>query len=673
MFRSSQWVMFLRCRVFLFSICALGAFGIPQAVAQAVAPWPPISKEDLELKDNAAHPGDSAIILYREVLTDNSRNLETHFTRIKILTDRGKKYADVEIPYVEDKLEVQDIRARIVAPDGQASEFAGTVYDRVEFKTRRFRLNVKTFSLPNVQAGSILDYSYTLHVHRDIPDVIKHPERYLFSGGLAYPAAEWSVQRELYVRKAHYALHPFAAGARVEIRAVHLPKVAPPVKQPDGTILLDVENIPGMREEDYSPPEEIMHGEVYIFYVVGFFSNETFWSDIAQARFAQTEKFLGHSKLVQQEVARLISPGDRDETKLRKLYERVQQIRMVSFEPAKTEKERERENLKTNKSAEDVLSRGYAFANEINLLFVAMARAAGFKAFIVLVASRNRRFFLKSLPDPEQLDAEIVEVSLGDRTLFLDPATLHCPFGSLPWEETDTQGVRIDRVSLDISVPRPRSEDAIIERTASFHLDKDGNLEGKLEISFLGQEALVRRIDENNKDDAARKKDLEDEARTWLPKDAIVKLISSTGWAASDGPLRASFAVQSPGFAVPAGHRLLVPVVVLWQRSGNMFLTSNRENPVYLKYGHQENDEMAIDIPQSYTLESLPLPKSMKTSFASYSRSAEQSGSQLKLKRSFVMETYSFTREQYPALHQFYSFAKTNDEEHAVLQSLPTN
>lgn len=675
MFRSSS-VMLPCCRVFLFAVCALACFVSSKAAAQAVpaATWPPISKEDLELKDNPAHPGDVAMILYREVLTDNARNFETHFTRIKILTDRGKKYGDVEIPYLEDKVEVQNIRARTVAPDGQVSEFAGTVFDRVEIKTRRFRLNVKAFSLSNVQVGSILDYFYTLHVHQDIPDVIKHPDHYLLTGGIAYPAAEWAVQRELFVRKAHYALHPFATGPSIEIRVLHLPKIAPPVKQPDGTILLDVENVAGMSEEEDSLPEEATRGQIYMFYVVGYFSNDSFWSDVAQAGFLRTEKFLGHSKLIQQEVDRLIFPNDTDETKLRKLYERVQQIRAVSFEPAKTEKERERENLKTNKSAEDVLSRGYAFANEINLLFVAMVRAAGFKAFVVRVASRNRRFFVKILPDPEQLDAELVEVQMGTRTLFLDPATLHCPFGLLPWEETDTEGVRLDRVSLDlIKIPRPSSDEAMIERTASFKLDKDGNLEGKLEISFLGQEALLRRIDEHNKDEAARKQDLEDGVRALLPKDATVKLISSSGWIGSDGPLRASFVVQSPGFAVPAGRRLLMPIVVLQQRSGNMFQTSTRENPVYLKFGHQESDEMTVDVPQGYKVESLPLPKSVKTSFASYSRSAEQSGSQLKLKRSFAMDVYGYTREQYPALRQFYNFVRTNDEEQAVFQLLPIN
>src|SRR5260370_18879301 len=102
---------------------------------------------------------------------------------------------------------------------------------------------------------------------------------------------------------------------------------------------------------------------------------------------------------MEREATRLIAASDTGEAKLRKIYTRVQQVRAVSYESEKTEKERKQENLKENKNAEDVLNRGYAFANEINLLFVALARAAGFEAYPVLVTSRTRSFFINAFPN----------------------------------------------------------------------------------------------------------------------------------------------------------------------------------------------------------------------------------------------------------------------------------
>jgi hypothetical protein len=89
--------------------------------------------------------------------------------------------------------------------------------------------------------------------------------------------------------------------------------------------------------------------------------------------------FIGKPKFAQKEIERILSPGDSDETKLRKIYARVQQIRALSYEPEKSNKERKQASLKENKNAEDILNHGYAFANEINLLFIALSRAAAEK------------------------------------------------------------------------------------------------------------------------------------------------------------------------------------------------------------------------------------------------------------------------------------------------------
>src|SRR5437016_5172365 len=66
-----------------FLLSAAISSGVPHAVAQMAVPWLPVSKEDLDLKDNPLAPGEPAIILYREVQTDSVKSYETHHTRIK--------------------------------------------------------------------------------------------------------------------------------------------------------------------------------------------------------------------------------------------------------------------------------------------------------------------------------------------------------------------------------------------------------------------------------------------------------------------------------------------------------------------------------------------------------------------------------------------------------------
>src|SRR5581483_4773634 len=277
-------------------------------------------------------------------------------------------------------LEVQAIRARTIKPDGQTVDFSGTVYDRIVAKTKRLRINVKSFTFPDVQPGSIIEYSYQLHSHGGVPDYFKKPQHYEISEALAYPAAEWRIQGDLFVRQAHFVFRPFTKDMPLEIRFVHLPKRIEPQKGADGSITMNVENVPAFQKEEYAPPEDYVKGWIELFYTAGPFSNESYWRDLAKYEARDTEKFIGKSKAIQQEANRLVSANDSPETRIRKIYNRVQQVRYLSYERSRTEQERKQESLQPNQNAEDVLNRGYAFENEINLLFIALARAAGLEA-----------------------------------------------------------------------------------------------------------------------------------------------------------------------------------------------------------------------------------------------------------------------------------------------------
>jgi hypothetical protein len=647
-------------------------FVVPEAVGQIAVPWLPVPKEDLELKDNPLAPGEPAIILYREVQTDSPKGYETHYTRIKILKESGKKYGTVEIPYVEKEIEVEQIQARTIAPDGKPLEFSGAVYDKVIAKTRRFTITAKSFTLPNVEVGCIIEYAYNLHVHQSMPDVFKNPFKYRIDGAYAWPASEWSVQQDLFARRMHFVLHAYSNGTRLEIQSVGLtPNLGKPQTQQDGSVLWDIENVPAFHREDHAPPEEVLKSRVEIFYVVGpMMSNESYWTTYGRREGQVYQKFFSKSKVVQEEAARLVAGIDSPEAKLRKLYERVQQLRFIGYERARTEKEREQENLKPNKTAEDVLTRGYAFSNEADLVFVALAREAGFTAYPVKVAGRDRRFFLDNIFNYRQLNAMVVEVQAGSKTYFLDPATAHCPFGLLPWEEGDTMGVRFDEFnSRLIAIPGAKSADAVLERHSSFKMDNDGNLQGKLDVTFRGQEALGRRLLAVSKDEAGRRKELEDEVKKWLPQNAVIKLSTVSGWDASEMPLQAAFDVEVPSFASQAGGRLLVPAILFhtgWEKS---FTSSQREYPVYLEYGHQETDDVTVELPPNVTVERVPSPQGLKEKFASYQFSAEMQGSNLKMKRQVAMDGYYFLVNQYSRLHDFYDFVRANDGEMTVLRA----
>ncbi len=360
--------------------------------AQTDGSWPPIDPADLKLTDYAGAPGAPAVILDYWDETNNTQSNETIRIRSKVLRDEGKKLGQVEIAYLEKYMQVESIQARTVAPDGTVTPFSGAPMDKEILRARRYKLNAKVLALPNVQVGTIIDYSYRLHWKRGFPDLIKHPGQFMINEPIAYPAADWEVQRDSFVRRAHLSLRAYG-GSTLKYFFLGLPNKPPINQDKDGSIRLELQDVPAYEEEEAAPPEESLRGRIEIFYTYGFWDPDSFWIGLAKQKAKTNDEFFKKSGRAHEEVQRLLAPGDSDEQKLRKLYARVQQIRMISFEESKTEKEIKREELKENKNVDDVLSRNYAYANEVDLVFVAMARAAGLPAYPVYVTSRETKPF----------------------------------------------------------------------------------------------------------------------------------------------------------------------------------------------------------------------------------------------------------------------------------------
>jgi transglutaminase-like putative cysteine protease len=659
MFRPGKFVVSL---VFIAFAVTLG---LPAGHAQAAAPWPPVPPEELALKDNAFEPGSPAMILEYEVQTDNTRSTETIYKRIKIFREEGRKFADVEIRYVEKFTKVEEIRARVTSPAGKAEDFSGAIYDKEIVKAKKFLYNAKTLTLSSVEVGSVIEYSYRLHWHSDIPDVFKNPERYIIVNALAYPAAEWEIQEEIPVRHGRFTLRPIK-GTSPRFYSNGLPQSVTAHKRPDGTQELEVNYIPAFVKEEYSAPEENLKVRADLFYTLGY---NDFWEGEARREAEYYDKFMGKPKDVRNVLEGISSLGDSDETKLRKIYKRVQQIRALHFEPEKTKKERQQESLKENKSAQDVLTRGYAFGNEINLAFIALARAAGFQAYPVRLAARNRSFFVEERFDPYQLNSLVVEVKTGSTTKLIDPATVYCPYDLLPWEEAGARGIRADALNSAVeTTPSPTSKDAVVRREAEFQLDAEGNLSGNLLVVYEGQEALQRRLLAIDQDEAERRKALEGQVQSLLPQGGRAKLLSAQGWTDSETPLKAEFEIQVPSYANKAGKRLLIPVGIFHSSGQQPFSSTRRTYAVYFDYPWESYEQVKLAIPDGFQVESLPGNTKIDRGRTTYESSSSRQGSILQLNRTMKMAAYYVPLDKYPLLKQFYELIRAGDEQQVVLK-----
>jgi hypothetical protein len=631
--------------------CALVVFA--PAPARAGEDWQPVNPAELAMKSDPAAPGAHAIILYRESRDDDEQSFQVTYIRIKVFTEEGKKYADIEIPYLKESFKVGDIKARTIRPDGTIIPFQGKVFEKTVVKGRGFRYLAKTFSFPDVQVGSIIEYRYRLTWDP-----------------YALYSTRWVLQENLFTKHAKFSLKPYG---RMALRWINygLPpgKIAKQGK--GGVIELEMDDIPGFQEEDYIPPPDELKMRVDFFYSQSTETDLTkFWKDVSKKGAESVESWIGHRRGVEQAAAQIVTPDDPPETKLRKLYARVQQIRNLSDEPSKTEKEEKREKIKDNQNPEDVLRRGYASGGQMNWTFIALARAAGFEAYSLSGVSRNYRFFNPRSLDPRMFNCNLVLVKAGGKEYVLDPATSHGPFGLLPWEETDIDALVISKdEGKFIRTPLPSISDAVIERKADLKMDAEGKISGMLNVVFGGIEALRRRRENQNEDDASRKKTMEDEAKEWLPAGSTVELTKVPDWSGSDPDLRASFKVEISNWGTTAGRRYLMPLALLAGSKRRQFDSASRVHPVYFAYPFETRDEISIQLPLLLQVGSAPPPKKIETNYAAYEIHCDRQPTGLKLNRRLAMKGIFFQVDAYPYLRSFFQAVRSGDDQQVVLQT----
>ncbi|MGZ4877824.1 MAG: DUF3857 domain-containing protein, partial [Candidatus Angelobacter sp.] len=465
--------------------------------------WQPIAQDDLNINQVPGNPGADAVQLYYANYIDDSAGSEFVYHRVKILTESGKKYADVEITAGINN-DVGNLKARTIHPDGSIVEFTGKPFDKTIFKGRGIKWNAKTFTMPDVTVGSIIEYKYK----------VKN-----------YTSDLWILQHDLYTVREYVTFQPRHWGERVSWSGRNL-SISPPVKKSDGWEL-EWKNVPAFQTEANMPPEANYKPSVSFYYFREDIKNEEkFWEEIGKFLHEFIERYIGNRKEIKEAALQAIGTETDPEKQLRKLYDRAQQIRNLSYERARTDEERKKEKIKNNENLGEIVKRGYGDSEDITAFFVGMARAAGFDAQVVLVSNRREAFFSPKVLTLDGLRTWMALVNVKGKDIYLQPGVRFCPYGLLRWANTSTDALKFDKKGgTFVMMPPLTSDRSSTKRIAKMELVDEGLLKGEISVEFQGEEALEHRLDARDSDDAGKKKDLEDELKSWLPGGSTVKMV----------------------------------------------------------------------------------------------------------------------------------------------------
>jgi hypothetical protein len=618
--------------------------------------WQPISQEELKMASLPEAPGAPAVILYRQVDRDDGRTAhEFNYIRIKILTEEGRKYANVEIPFFKETGTVLGIKARSIRADGSIAQFDGKVYEQTIVKAKGFKYLAKTFTLPDVQIGSIIEYHY----------MTDYNEAYVYD-------SNWVLSDELFTRRAKFSLKPNPDFALRWNWPEGLPAGTQPPKEDHGAIRMEAQNIPAFLVEDFMPPENEMKFRVDFIY-----SDETslekdpakFWKAESKKQNDKVENFVNKKKAMEQAVAQIVAPGDSQDAKLRKIYAKVQQLRNLNYENEKSQQEQKREKQKEVTNVEELIKRGYGNGTQITWLFMALARAAGFDASPVLVARRSDHFFKAIVMNPRQLNDNVVLVKLDGKDLYFDPGTAFTPYGMLPWWETSVSGLRLGKDGgAWVETPLNDATQSKVERKTELKLDSEGTLTGRLTVTYWGSDAQSLRIEERIEDETSRKKLLEDMVRETVPAAIEVDLVNKPDWNSSRPSLQTEYSFKVPGWVAGAGKRALLPVGLFSSPEKSIFEHSGRVHPVYFHYPYRKIDDITIELPLGWKVSSLAKPVDQDVKAAAYTMKSEDNSGSLHVTRVLRSDLVMVPPNSYGALRAFFQVVRTGDEEQVVLQ-----
>ncbi|HEX7151923.1 MAG TPA: DUF3857 domain-containing protein [Thermoanaerobaculia bacterium] len=629
----------------LLPLTAYGAWGRPNKDFKQPTP------AELSMTSVDFAPGAPAVILDWIARHDDDNSFASEHVRIKVLTAEGKKYGDIELMYVPGYTALSDIKARVIQPDGKVVPFTGKMYDKLVIRSGGYKVMQKTFSLPDVQPGSIIEYRF----ERTWPIT-------------SYMPSTWVLQRELPIARTQIWVKPYTGDITSFFLSKGLTKEQSP-KLIDDHYELELTNTAAFEEEPYSPSDDELKPRVSFYYTVGKPDVEKYWSETGKDWADAIERFIGNRSGITKVANEITAGAVSNDDKLRRLYARVQQLRNLSFEEDKTIQETRREKLKDSRHVEHVLTAGYGYRNELNRLFVAFARAAGFQSSIVCVSQRDQMFFAKQMLDRNQIESEVAVVTIDGEEKYFDPGTPHLPYGLLSWENTLTPGLKLVRKTPGtwLNMPDQTAVLAQTRRRADLALDGDV-LKGKVTVTWVGQEAVRRRLEAHTHDDAANKKTLEDEAKAWFPDGSTVTLASMPNLKSSDDTLVAEYTVEVANLGTNAGSRTLVPLAVFSSTRKNPFSAEQRKHPVYFRYPHLVDDEVVLKLPEGLAVESLPKSQNLDLGGAGLSTTWKNAGGSVTLNRKMFVNTVLIAQNNYPALRRFYAEVGNVDQEALVLR-----
>ncbi len=596
------------------------------------AAWPEITEAERSLKAVPQDPEADAVILRKtrdgKIVRRGKymANVLTYHSRIKVLTERGKEYAEVRIPTRKGS-RVSGLEARTVKVDGTTMPVApDQIFERLVVQQRGFKGAELVFKFPAVEPGAILEYRYEREdsfLYFIDPWLFAGPEFTLFSHmSQAVP------ENAVYTTLCDKCQNP--EPERTEWREG---------KEKGRRFTLEMRDVPAYRDEAMMPPqrevspraEMVLKGWTWQTWEALGRDDALFTDWVSVARYVQyyyQKAYKLDEVLVRTAVAGWIQGITDPQERVRAIVRHVQADFRYRDYPDVYGIMRSIADLVKDRSADN---------EEKAVLLVAALRAIKVEPKIALVAGRHKGPLYTNYFSLSQFSHAIVGLPQADGSLqWIDPTVSYAPFGFLPWWDSGAPALLLDGQQSKL-ITLPTSSDTGASRyRMTLKPRSDALADIEVEAEFRGQDAVEMRQALVPASESERLDYLQDWVRRHRPG-AALRSHALIDLETIDKPLRMTMSLEAPGLVTRAEDLLVVRGCVLNCYGANPLSRGERIYPFYLDSGWNEEQTVTILPPAGAKAGPMPAPAAARSSIGSAGLTCEaQPDGSVRCSRSFA-------------------------------------
>ncbi len=613
--------------------------------------WPPVTPAERSLTKVPQDPEADGVILNLErngkIIRkgDDIVNALTYHVRFKILTERGKRYADVHVG--ADKFSrVSNIQARTIKPDGTVLAVSpDQIFEKVVEETGGIKRTEWVFSFPAAEPGAILEYRYERH-----DSFLGFLEPWFFAG------PEFTLRSRMTqaipVDMGYAALCVMCPNVPTQITEWREGKLK------GNLYTRELSDLPGYREEQLMPPpgEATPRMEFALQAWRGRFLEALGRQDRLFIDWPSVSTYVHYyydeaikkgqpalKPVVEGWLQGVADPQDRVRAILRHVQE---DFRYIPFYTSVIGRVRPMETLLKERTADN---------EEKGVLLLAALKAIGVEAQAALTAGKQKGALNPKFISLSQFTHAVVAVPQpGGAFLWLDPTITYAPYGFMPWKDSGATALLVSKDKGEIVSLPVKNELSATKYRVTVRPRRDGKADLEVEVECQGEDAIDLREALAPAAESARLSYLQD----WVVRHRAGGVLQSHAidhLDEVDKPLLLKLSIEAPGLVTMTDEVMLVRTCVLSCDETNPISRGSREFPFYIDRGWNEEETVMLQPPAGMAAGQMPPPVVAKSAIGIMTTSCmSASDGAVRCSRQFVARRSRWPASEHAAIRAMY-------------------